>query len=159
MIVINRAGRRRFEGLLERTPKGIPVFFSDVEIEAWNPERPALDRVAAFCGLANPLTFFDTLRNEGARVVLTRTFPDHHRYSREELRSLSREAQRAGARVFITTEKDCANLPEDADRLLAPLKLYVVEVRLRLHREAEFFAHLDALRGFSSHFNDGRASL
>jgi 3-deoxy-D-manno-octulosonic-acid transferase len=159
LIVISRAGRRRFDGLFARLPKNVPVFLSDVEIEAWSPERPALDRVAAFCGLANPLTFFDTLRNEGARIVLTRTFPDHHRYTGEELQAISREAQRAGARVLVTTEKDCANLPDDADRLVAPLKLYVVEVRLRLQNPGDFFAHLDRLLGFSSHFNDGRASL
>jgi tetraacyldisaccharide 4'-kinase len=159
LIVISRAGRRRFDGLLQRLPKTIPVFLSDVEIEAWHPERPALDKVAAFCGLANPLTFFDTLRNAGARIVLTRTFSDHHRYTPEELTSLSRQAQKAGARVLVTTEKDCANLPEDVNRLIAPLKLYIVEVRLRLRNEAEFFSHLDALLRFSSHINDGRASL
>jgi len=159
LIVISRAGRRKFDGLLQRLPKHVPVFLSDVEIEAWRPERPALDRVAAFCGLANPLTFFDTLRNAGTRIVLTRTFADHHRYTPEELKALSREAQKAGARVLITTEKDCANLPEDADSLFAPMKLYVVEVGLRLRNEAEFFSCLDTLLGFSSHFNNGRASL
>ena len=112
--------------------KIFPSFCRMWRLEAWRPERPGLERVAAFCGLANPLTFFDTLRNGGARILLTRTFADHHRYTPEELKSLSREAQRAGARVLVTTEKDCANLPEDADRLIAPLKLYVVEVRLRL---------------------------
>jgi 3-deoxy-D-manno-octulosonic-acid transferase len=159
MIVIGRAGRRRFDGLLQRLPKNVPVFLSDVEIAAWHPESPGLDRVAAFCGLANPMTFFETLRHAGIRVLLTRTFPDHHRYTREELQSLAKLAQRAGARALVTTEKDSANLPEDADRMISPLKLHVVEVRLRLRNEAEFFAQLDALIGFSSHFNDGRASL
>ncbi len=59
----------------------------------------------------------------------------------------------------MTTEKDCANLPEDADRLISPLKLYVVEVRMRVRNEADFFAYLDTRIGFSSHFNNGRASL
>ena len=89
LIVISRAGKRRFDGLLQRLPENIPVLLSDVEIAAWRPERPALDRVAAFCGLANPLAFFDTLRSEGARIVLTRTFSDHHRYTGEELQALA----------------------------------------------------------------------
>jgi 3-deoxy-D-manno-octulosonic-acid transferase len=159
LIVISRAGKRKFDGLLERLPNQVPVFLSDVEIEAWRPERPPLDGVAAFCGLASPLTFFDTLRNAGARIVLTRTFADHHRYAPEELKALSGDAQRVGARVLVTTEKDCANLPEGVDGLIAPLKLYILEVRLRLRNEAEFFSYLDTLLRFSSHFNDGRASL
>jgi tetraacyldisaccharide 4'-kinase len=159
LIVISRAGRRRFDGLLKRLPKKIPVFLSDIEINKWRPEQPRQDRVAAFCGLANPLAFFGTLGSAGVRLVLQRTFPDHHRYTNAELQTLARDAHRAGAQALVTTEKDCANLPEDADRLIAPLKLYVVEVRMRVRNEADFFAYLDTRIGFSSHFNNGRASL
>jgi tetraacyldisaccharide 4'-kinase len=159
LIVISRAGQRRFDGLLRRIPKSVPVFLSDIEIHKWRPEQPLENRVAAFCGLANPLAFFGTLGSAGVRIVLQRTFPDHHRYTDDELRTLAREAHRAGAQALVTTEKDCANLPEDADRLISPLKLHVVEVRMRVRNEADFFAYLDSRIGFSSHFNNGRASL
>ena len=71
--MITRAGSRRFDGLLQRLPK-MPVFLADVRISSWIPERPPLDSIAAFCGLANPDTFFETLKLSGASVVLEKTF-------------------------------------------------------------------------------------
>ena len=95
VIVITRAGQRRFDGLLQRLPKR-PVFLADVELSGWAPARPPLDAVAAFCGLANPDTFFETLRDAGATMVTTTTFRDHHRYSRDELFKLAQVACEQG---------------------------------------------------------------
>ena len=50
-----------------------------------NNVRP-LDAVAAFCGLANPDTFFETLRDAGATMVTTTTFRDHHRYHASDVK-------------------------------------------------------------------------
>ena len=152
VIVITRAGRRRFDGLLRRLPQ-VPVFFADVEVSRWSPHHPPLEPVAAFCGLANPLTFFETLKNSGVSVVFERTFPDHHRYTPGELQSLSREARSHGARALVTTEKDFVNLPEDAALCVAPLEIYSVEVRMRVRNESTFLAQLDLLLGLSSRFN------
>ena len=156
VIVITRAGSRRFEGLLQRLPK-IPVFLADVRISGWIPERPPLDSIAAFCGLANPDTFFETLKLSGASVVLEKTFSDHHRYTREELVALTREAILQGARTLVTTQKDFINLPEDAAQCVSPLKLTHVEVRLRVRDESAFLAQLDLLLGTSSRFKGGCA--
>ena len=56
-------------------------------------------------------------------------FPDHHWYSRDELRALDAQAVAAGADGLVTTEKDWVRL-----RRLAPAKrpLYVIGVRLEL---------------------------
>jgi tetraacyldisaccharide 4'-kinase len=158
LIVITRAGSRRFDGLRKRLPKA-PVFLADVEVSRWAPERPPLDSIAAFCGLANPDTFFETLRVPGASVVFEKTFPDHHRYTREELIALTREAKLRGARALVTTAKDFVNLPEDAAEGVAPLKLYHVEVRMRVRDESTFLAQLDLLLGMSARSNNGCARL
>ena len=39
VLIITRAGRRRFDGLIARLPKK-PLFFADVEISGWLPEKP-----------------------------------------------------------------------------------------------------------------------
>jgi tetraacyldisaccharide 4'-kinase len=156
IIVITRAGRRRFDGLLQRLPKA-PVFLADVGISRWMPDRPPLDSVAAFCGLANPDTFLETLKMSGASVVLSKSFPDHHRYTREELIALTSEAKLRGARSLVTTQKDFVNLPEDAAECVAPLNLYHVEVSLRVRDESAFLAQLDLLLGTSSRSNGGCA--
>ena len=44
--------------------------------------------VIGFAGIARPAKFFATLRNEGARLIDTRAYPDHYRYSERQARSL-----------------------------------------------------------------------
>ena len=145
VIVITRAGQRRFDGLLSRLPNR-PIFFADVEVAKWHPARPPLDAVAAFCGLANPLTFFETLREAGARLLLTESFPDHHRFTSEELRELAGKARRAGASALVTTEKDFVNLPLEASEIVSPLALHHLEVCLTVRNEADFLRQIRTAR-------------
>ena len=157
VIVITRAGDRRFDGLLRRLPQK-PLFFADIEVSRWVPERPSLERAAAFCGLANPATFFETVRGEDINVVYERTFADHHRYTTEELQELCREARLRGATALVTTEKDFVNLPEGVESAVAPLKLSYVEVRMRIRNESTFLAHIDLLLGVRSQSARGTQS-
>jgi tetraacyldisaccharide 4'-kinase len=62
-------------------------------------------RVGMLCGIARPAALRDTLRALGAVVVAERSFPDHHRYRREDLAGLADEAA-----LWITTEKDAGKL-------------------------------------------------
>ena len=66
--------------------------------------------VAAFCGLAQPDSFYRSLRLLGARPVFTQNFPDHHDYSEADLRSLASEARQSGADILVTTDKDAIKL-------------------------------------------------
>ncbi|HYI95630.1 MAG TPA: tetraacyldisaccharide 4'-kinase, partial [Bryobacteraceae bacterium] len=141
VIVITRAGKRRFDGLLRRLPNR-PVFFADVDIAAWHPARPSLNAVAAFSGLANPLTFSETLKEAGARVLLSETFRDHHRFTTQELRDLADKALRVGASALVTTEKDFVNLPADAREIVAPLSLHHLEIRLTMRNETDFLRYI-----------------
>ncbi len=63
-------------------------------------------RVGMLCGIARPSSFRATLEALGAEVVATRAFPDHHRFSRNDLSGLARDAT-----LWVTTEKDAGKLP------------------------------------------------
>lgn len=67
-------------------------------------------RVFAFAGLANNEQFFDALRQHGLQLIGTRSFRDHHRYTREDLAGLKREE----ADVLVTTEKDAVKIDDPA---------------------------------------------
>lgn len=82
--------------------------------------------VAAFCGIGNPAAFRRTLEGLGATVADFRTFPDHHRYTREDVDDLARWAERLPADALIaTTQKDWVKLrlPALAGRPLRAVRI------------------------------------
>jgi tetraacyldisaccharide 4'-kinase len=99
-------------------------------------------RVAAFCGLGAPQSFWNTLAQLNLDVVSTWAFDDHHAYKPEDLRRLRQQAQTAGAEVLVTTEKDIMNLREGAAELAAPVKIYWLKIGVELDREKEFLARI-----------------
>jgi len=70
-------------------------------------------RLLAFAGIGRPAKFFATLEGLGARLAVTRAFPDHHPYKADEVMRLV-EAARAADAEPITTEKDAVRLPPEA---------------------------------------------
>lgn len=79
--------------------------------------QPAL----LFCGIANPMSFRQTVAGLGVEVASLLPFPDHHPFSVNELDRVLEAASRAGVEWIITTEKDAVRIPEHAvrDQLLA----------------------------------------
>ena len=84
-------------------PFGGPVFRA--VLRPSSPDRFAGRSVFAFAGIGRPEKFFHTLQAMGARLVGTRAFPDHHRYTLLEIEAVKRIAASAGA-LLVTTEKD-----------------------------------------------------
>lgn len=64
----------------------------------------------AFCGIANPDSFRQTLANENFTLCGFKSFGDHHRYSARDIDLLRREAKGAKAEILLTTEKDLVKL-------------------------------------------------
>jgi tetraacyldisaccharide 4'-kinase len=67
----------------------------------WHPTELPPGPYAAFCGLANPGSFRQTLAELGLHAEHFLTFPDHHRYHPEDLRGILE-----GVTAILTTEKD-----------------------------------------------------
>lgn len=80
--------------------------------------------VVAFAGIGRPQKFFDMLDRLGADTISRYAFPDHHRYTADDMMRLVEMAAAAEAQL-VTTTKDFARLPADARRMVQ-----VVEVQL-----------------------------
>jgi len=89
--------------------RGVPVFHARVTPDDRTLAALRDKRVLAFAGIGDPGRFFDTLRAHGIEVAAERTFPDHHRFTKDELWALRGEAARDGL-ALVTTEKDFARL-------------------------------------------------
>ena len=127
----------------------IPIFRSSVRplhwVEAGTGAPCALralpaNRVAAFCGLGNPRSFWTTLTDPKQielklYITFQRAFGDHHSYRPGEIRSLAELARKGGAEALVTTEKDALNLCEDAAAMTAPLHLYWLKIGVAVENE------------------------
>ena len=91
-------------------------------------------RVAAFCAVGNPGSFFESLRQSGYEIGLQRSFPDHHVYSQEEIDSLVEAAKQVGATALITTAKDAVKLRT----LSFSIPCYVLEIEIAIENVDAF---------------------
>jgi tetraacyldisaccharide 4'-kinase len=72
--------------------------------------EPVATRPLAFCGLARPRQFWQSLNDVGIYPVGTYAFGDHHRYNSKDAALLKRLARQHDANGFVTTEKDRVKL-------------------------------------------------
>ncbi len=111
-----------FLGAGQRPPAAVPAGTGS------GGDLPPLSgrRVMGVSGIARNDAFRETLRRLGADPVGFRGFPDHHRYTGADIRSVLETARQQGAELLVTTEKDWVRL---ADRSPWPLDLLVLGVR------------------------------
>jgi tetraacyldisaccharide 4'-kinase len=155
VVVITRCEFSDLARAIERQVRiwnpAAPVFQARLEPEAWVTasgrrypvSEPPFKRAAGFCGLGNPQSFRRTLEELGIRLADWVEFPDHHRYSPSEVRHLAAQFSAKGADAVLTTEKDIVNLCDEADGLLAPLRLYFLRVKMAIDREEEFLREIE----------------
>ncbi|MBM9520653.1 tetraacyldisaccharide 4'-kinase [Desulforhopalus vacuolatus] len=67
---------------------------------------------AAFCGIAHPERFEQSLKELGISLKLFTALPDHFTYTQKSLQTFCKKAGEAGAEVLITTEKDIVKAGE-----------------------------------------------
>lgn len=113
---------RGIEATLRAINPDAPIFRSKVVPISWVDAANGAERAVAdwqpesslaFCGLANPNSFRQTLRALGIKAKAFWPFRDHHVYAPADLRRLEEFARSVEARVLLTTEKDFCNLEPD----------------------------------------------
>jgi tetraacyldisaccharide 4'-kinase len=105
-----------------------------------------LGSVVAFCGIARPDEFFQSLQMAEVNVVAQNPFRDHHRYGESDVRELLSMAQSKDATAFLTTEKDFVRLsPSQREMLASGASLKVAKLETVLRDEADVLRHLETL--------------
>ncbi len=89
--------------------------------------------VAAFCGVGNPASFFNQLRNEGCHLEFERAFPDHYTYQQVDVDRIVSEAKEKGAQGILTTAKDAVKLSS----LRFDIPCLVLEIKISIDGEAQ----------------------
>jgi tetraacyldisaccharide 4'-kinase len=94
-------------------------------------------RVLAFAGIGDPEKFFATLRDAGITVAATRSFADHHRYTKREAQDLCAQASRDSL-ILVTTEKDAVRMQGDEHAAELAARVKALPATLVLEEEAAF---------------------
>ena len=72
--------------------------------------------IFAFCALANPDKFFDTLYQNEYNVISKKSFPDHHQYTEKEINNLIFNAKNQNL-TLLTTEKDYVKIQDKKNEI------------------------------------------
>ncbi|MEW6410815.1 MAG: tetraacyldisaccharide 4'-kinase, partial [Nitrospirota bacterium] len=116
------------------SPLSLPLSDIEVEVRRYNEKAPiflashqpagfvdmagvihpvgALNgkRVLIFSGIANPASFYETIRGIGCVIVKEIIYPDHHLYKEKDLVQIEQLSINNGAEAVVTTEKDAVKL-------------------------------------------------
>lgn len=93
--------------------------------------------VFAFSGIARNDDFRQTVERFGCDLKGFMDFPDHHRYSDNDLNNLYGAARDAGAEIYLTTEKDYARLDPG---IHWPMDLVIIGVKISFGRDESDFS-------------------
>ena len=108
-----------------------PLFFENV----FNPEQREQigwlkgKKVATLSGIAQPESFEQSLLQQGAELVYTKRFADHHRFNQQEILNTINRAKKRRADVILTTQKDAVRFPK-IDRRDLPIFYMRVEIKI-----------------------------
>jgi tetraacyldisaccharide 4'-kinase len=115
----------------------MPIFHAQLEPDAETLAALGGVPVLAFAGIGNPEKFFATLSGAGIAIAATRSFDDHHRFTRAEAAALCEQAERQG-QMLVTTEKDLARMRGDDDIARLAERVRALPVTLKFEDEAAF---------------------
>jgi len=107
-----------------------PLYFEDV----FTGERAGLDlikgrKVASLSGIAQPESFEKSLVEQGAELVYSKRFADHHRFTQQEVLNAVNRSKKRQATAIITTQKDAVRFPK-IDRRDLPIYFMRVEIKI-----------------------------
>ena len=141
ITVKNREQAEEFSELLKIQFPGKPVFPASLgdltlrcsDLKATRPSPQ--ESFFAFCGIANPGRFTESLRTMAIRQSGFLALPDHVSYNQAMMTDICRQAVASGARHLVTTHKDFVKI-KNFD---SPLPRYIAEVGLQIKDDFDHF--------------------
>ena len=91
-----------------------PIFNSSIKVIKSSEIKD--NKFMAFCGLANPDKFNETLHQNKFNIISTKSFPDHYQYTEEDINNLILDAKSKDL-TLITTEKDYVKIKDKKNEI------------------------------------------
>ena len=123
VVVINGEKNTNLENEIKKIKPDIHILQSKYEVK--NLENYIDKKFLAFSGIADNSSFFDLLKNNDIPVCFTREFPDHHKFTQNEIKNLMNLANRENAKL-LTTEKNFYSLSTDLRKAVQYIELELI---------------------------------
>ncbi|HBA27657.1 MAG TPA: tetraacyldisaccharide 4'-kinase [Nitrospinae bacterium] len=114
-------------------------YVSESFIDMNNNKTIALDeakgkKIFAFCGIASPDSFKNSLKETGIDIKGFFSFDDHYQFTKDDIDNLINKARATGSEILITTEKDAVRLKE-----FKPIAfpLWILKIRMEISEGKE----------------------
>lgn len=121
LVIVNGAQN---EEIFEQAKHYVRQFtqapITGMAVDVLNAQEIQNKKVAAFCAIASPQRFYDTLKQCGCHIVKAISKPDHAPFSAKELKTLS---QTPGIEALVCTEKDAVKFPKDLSLPIIPVQI------------------------------------
>ena len=121
-VIINGEKNTDIENKIFSKNKEVKIFY--IKYIPQNINEFKNNKVIAFAGIGNPENFFDLLKNNKINLIEKVKFPDHHKYSENDLESLLNKIKENKA-ILITTEKDYFRISKSHKKNIKCLKIKV----------------------------------
>jgi tetraacyldisaccharide 4'-kinase len=132
----NSAWVQDWKNIVSQLAPGVPCFVGlrkpvsvlDDQGEVVNPDQT---RFGAFCGVGRPQRFIEDL-SHWAPTEFLKTYPDHHAYTKDDIKELIKLAKDRAVEFFVTTEKDFFKVKDLFGEFDLPLRVAHTEYDLPL---------------------------
>ena len=108
------------EELKSKIPNHIPLINASFVINNQNKIFKG-QKITAFAGIAYPEKFFNSLKQQGAKIVREMIYPDHHIFDENDLLNLAEIANKTNS-ILVSTQKDFVRIPRSYRSLINTLE-------------------------------------
>lgn len=145
LVVINRLqGEEQFNALVAvlKQYTNVPVIGVTLEVAQICTDRDtvisslASQKVALFCGIANPTSFVHTLESTGAQIIAQDFYADHAELNAATIMRFAEKARLSGADYLVCTEKDAVKVRSFAHQLCLPLAWLKMDMHVQFANQA-----------------------
>lgn len=120
IFVVTKTKNKALSDELRDINPEAPVYFSEYRIykvrdmdgNEYPVEMLKDKKIYAFCGIANPESFKQTVLSMCGGLAGFKTYRDHHRYSQADIFYLSEQGKALNRDFLLTTEKDIVKIKE-----------------------------------------------
>ena len=92
-------------------------------------EQLKIRKIFAFCGIGNPDAFLSTIKNTGANLVGSKIYDDHYHYTDSDIDDIHGQANRLGADLILSTQKDYTHSAIRHAQYEIPFAYLAVEIK------------------------------